>query len=342
MQNIEAFKNLISSPKKVVITTHHKPDADALGSSLALAGYLKKYDHDVKVISPSDYAGFLTWMHGNDEVIIFQEDNREEIFTWVSEADIIFCLDFSSLHRIHELGEAVGESGAVKVLIDHHLAPEDFADFKLWSTSAAATAELIYELICDLGDRAMIDVHIAEALYAGLMTDTGSFKHPNTTENVFLVAADLVKLGTDTAKVSKLVYDNNSVDRIKFIGYALNERLKIVADLHTAYFAISREDLNRFNSQTGDTEGLVNYALSIKGIKFAALLVDRQEVVKMSFRSIGEFSVNDFARENFDGGGHKNAAGGISHLSLEETVKKFERLLQQNKEKLSTNIKEYA
>ena len=342
MQNLEAFKTVISSPKRVVITTHHKPDADALGSSLGLAGYLKKKGHDVSVITPTDYANFLTWMKGNDEVIIYNEGNEEKSGKLIDEADLIFCLDFSSLKRINELGEVVRQAAADKVLIDHHLEPEDFAKYVHWSTDAAATAELVYEIICKMGDKNLIDKDIAESLYAGIMTDTGSFKHPNTTQNVFSVCADLITLGADTAKVSKLVYDTNSLDRVKFLGFALNEKLNVLHEFNTAYFAISAEELKKFNSRTGDTEGLVNYALSIEGIKFAAVIIDRTEAIKMSFRSIGDFSVNEFARKHFEGGGHKNAAGGKSDLSLDETVKKFESVLNDYKTELSTKTKTYA
>lgn len=342
MQNIEAFKTLLNTPKKIVITTHHKPDADALGSSLGLAGFLKKKNHEVTVITPTDYAGFLAWMKGNEEVIIYNEGNEKLSEQKIEESEVIFCLDFSSLNRINELGELVRKSDAAKVLIDHHLEPEKFADFEHWSTDAAATAELIYDLICDMGDRDLIDKDIAEALYAGVMTDTGSFKHPNTTKHVFNVCAELVDLGADTAKVSKLVYDTNSENRVKFLGYALYKKLKIHRELHTAYFAISADELKEFHSKTGDTEGIVNYALSIEGIKFAAVIIDRSVAVKMSFRSVGDFSVNEFARMHFEGGGHKNAAGGVSYQTLEETVEKFEKLLVEYKDQLKTEVKAFA
>lgn len=342
MQNFEAFKEKLKSPKNIVITTHHKPDADALGSSLALASYLKKKNHKVTVVSPTDYPDFLSWMVGNDDVLKYSEGGKNKSEEAIDEADLIFCLDFSSLKRINEVGDLVRESKAEKVLIDHHLEPEDFAQYVLWSTKAAATAELIHQLIVDLKDQDLIDKDIAEALYAGIMTDTGSFKHPNTTKNIFDVCGDLVGRGADTAKVAKLIYDNNSLNRIKFIGYALNEKLRVIPELNTAYFAITAEELEKFHSKTGDTEGLVNYALSIEGIKFAAVIIDRTEAVKMSFRSVGDFSVNEFAKKNFSGGGHKNAAGGISHTTLEETVSKFEELLQENKNELSTKTKIYA
>ena len=333
---------LLNTPQRVVITTHHKPDADALGSSLALRAYLKKKGHEVHVISPTDYPDFLKWMTGNSEVIIYNEGNEDKSAALIRDSTMIFCLDFSSLHRINELGELVRQADSSKVLIDHHLEPEDFADFVQWTTGAAATAELLFELICELGDRSLIDKEIAEALYAGIMTDTGSFHHPNTTKNVFQVCGELIELGADTAKVSKLIYDTNSVDRIRFVGFALSERLKVLPELRTAYFAISSEDLKKFNSKTGDTEGLVNYALSIEGIIFAAVIIDRTEAIKMSFRSIGDFSVNSFARKHFEGGGHKNAAGGKSDDSLEKTVSKFESLLSDYSKELTSTIELYA
>ncbi len=331
----------MSSPISVVVTTHHKPDADALGSSLALAGYLKKKGHTVRVISPTDYPDFLSWMKGNDEVLIFEGD-EERCKELVEEADVVCCLDFSSLKRLNELGEIVRNSESKKVLIDHHLDPDDFADFTYWSTAAAATAELVYQLIAELGEGHLLDADLADCLYAGIMTDTGNFKHPNTTQHVFEVCAQLVNLGANTAQVAKLIYDSNSLNRVKFLGFALSERLTILPEYHTAYFAISQEDLKQFESQTGDTEGLVNYALSIEGIKFAALIIDRSIMIKISFRSIGDFSVSEFSRSHFEGGGHKNAAGGKSDLSLEDTVEKFEQLLSEYKDQLSNHIKTYA
>lgn len=337
MQNIESFKEQLETPQKVVITTHYKPDADALGSSLALAGYLDKKGHQVHVISPSDYPNFLNWMEGHNRVINYEAGRKKLSKTLIEEADMIFCLDFNSLDRINEMGELVAQATATKILIDHHLEPQAFANYELWSTKAAATAELIYELIIKLNDRHFIDQDIAECLYAGIMTDTGQFKHPNTTKNVHLVTADLIERGADIAKVGRLIYDNNSLDRLKFTGYALSQKLKVLKDLRTAYFWISADDLKKFNSKTGDTEGLVNYALSLRGIVFSAVIIERPETIRISLRSKGSFSVNEFAKAHFEGGGHPNAAGGKSDLSLEETVKKFEILTRKYKEQLKTN-----
>ncbi len=339
MQKIKRLKAFLNTPKKVIITTHYKPDADALGSSLGLAGFLKKKGHQVTVISPSDYPDFLKWMSGEKDVINFEADNEKKSAKLVEEADIIFCLDFNCLTRINKLGEYVAEADAVKVLIDHHPDPKRFAEYELWSTQAAATAELIYEFINLLGGRTAIDQDIAECLYAGIMTDTGQFKHPSTTKNVHEVTADLIGLGADIAKVGRNIYDNNSLDRLKFTGFALSKRLKVLEPQHTAYFRISKADLKKYNSKTGDTEGLVNYALSLKGIVFSAVIIERPETIRMSLRSKGNFSVNDFARKHFSGGGHPNAAGGKSDLSLDETVEKFEQLVKTYEKQLNNFYK---
>ncbi len=332
MQDIEAFHTLISHPRKIIITTHIKPDADALGSSLGLASYLKSKGHEVTVITPTNYPDFLNWMEGNDEVIIFNEGQEAKSAQLVDQADLIFCLDFSSLKRIEELGELVKKASGKKVLIDHHLEPEQFADFIKWDNQSAATAELVYDLIHELGDLDAITPAIADCLYAGIMTDTGSFKHASTSPHVHRIVADLMERGADVTMVSKLVYDNNSLSRLKLTGFALLERLTVIEDLKVAYFVLSKKDLDEFQYKTGDTEGLVNYALSIRGIVMAAIIIERDGLVKLSFRSLGNVSVNDLARKYFNGGGHKNAAGGASEDSLENTVTLFKEVIHNNKE----------
>lgn len=335
MEALASFKREISSPKKIFITTHVKPDADALGSSLGLANYLLKKGHEVTVVTPTDYPSFLNWMKGNDSVLDFSNPAHTELATQkLNEADIIFCLDFSVLKRVNELGEMIRKSDAYIINIDHHQDPEDFADFKYWSTAAAATCELIYELIIQLGDKELLDKDIAECLYAGIMTDTGGFRHPNTTKNVHLVVAELVDLGANISQIANWIYDSYSVNRLKFIGFAISRRLVVHEDLHMAYFAISKKDLKKYQSQTGDTEGLVNYALSLDGIKLAALFSEREDGIKISFRSSSEVAVNKFAAEYFDGGGHKNASGGKSSLSLKDTIERFEMLVEKNQEEL--------
>jgi phosphoesterase RecJ-like protein len=334
MEKLQEFKEYISNPKKMVILTHFKPDADALGSSLGLAKYLKKKGHMVKVITPSDYPDFISWMPGNKEVLIFQKDKPEKAGKLIREAEMVFCLDFSSLNRINDLGEMVRASNAKKVLIDHHLEPERFAEFEQWDGSAASTAELIYELIAALGDETLIDNEIADCLYAGIMTDTGSFRHSNTSYKVFQTASALVKLGANPYKVSKLIYDTNTIERLRLMGFVLSEKLQVLPEFRTAYIVLTAEELKRFGSQTGDTEGLVNYGLSVKGIRLSVLISDRKENIKLSLRSLGNFSVNEMARTHFEGGGHRNAAGGQTVLTLDETVKKFLDLLPSYKTEL--------
>jgi phosphoesterase RecJ-like protein len=334
MQNIAVFKEYMAQPRKVVILTHFKPDADALGSSLGLAGYLQKKGHAVKVITPSDYPDFLTWMPGNNDVLIFQKDRSEKAADLIRKADTVFCLDFSSLNRINDLGEMVRQSAAKKVLIDHHLEPEKFADFEQWDQTAASTAELVHELIVELGDEALIDENIANCLYAGIMTDTGGFRHSNTNHRVFRIAGELVAKGANPSNVSKLIYDTNSLERLRLIGYVLSQKLQVLPEYRTAYMVLSAEELKRFGSQTGDTEGLVNYGLSVKGIKLSVMISDRKDNIKLSFRSLGSFSVNDLARKHFEGGGHRNAAGGQTNLTLEQTLQKFLSLLPEYKNQL--------
>ncbi|MDX5443994.1 MAG: DHH family phosphoesterase, partial [Hymenobacteraceae bacterium] len=296
MDNITALKELLKQPKEIMITTHHKPDADALGSSLGLAGYLKKKGHKVTVVTPTDYPSFLNWMHGNDDVMIYSEKNDALVQKIIDESEVIFCLDFSTLSRINEMGDYIRQAKATKVLIDHHLQPEPFYDISFSNTSAAATAELVFEVIRDLGDADLIDINIGEALYAGIMTDTGSFRHPTTTKNVHLIIADLLHIGVNTSNIHRLIYDSYSESRLRFLGYAIKDKLVVLREYNTAFIAITADELKQYDSKTGDTEGLVNFALSVEGIRFAAVIIDRSVAIKISFRSVGEFSVNEFAR----------------------------------------------
>ena len=338
MKDLPALKNLLATPKKVVIVTHFKPDADALGSSLGLAGYLIKRGHFVDVISPSDYPDFLAWMPGKEMVTALSKETKDpeaKASLLIAKAEVIFCLDFSNLKRINELGNMVRSSAAIKVMIDHHLEPEQFADFEKWDVRSASTAELIYELIDELGDNNLVDENIANCLYAGLMTDTGGFRHNNTNQKEFLIASQLVSRGANPSEVAKKIYDTNSLERLRLTGYALSQKLTVLPEYNTAFMTLTWEELRQFGSQTGDTEGLVNYGLSIKGIKMAVLMYDRKEEIKLSFRSLVDFDVNALARKHFEGGGHKNASGGQSKLSLEDTMKKFLAILPDYKTDLN-------
>ncbi|MCK8491669.1 MULTISPECIES: DHH family phosphoesterase [Spirosoma] len=338
MQDIEAIGAVIAEPQTVLITTHQNPDADAMGSSLGLAGYLRKKGHRVTVVTPTDYGQNLYWLSGNEEVIAFDEKVRVTVNQLFDEADVIFCLDFSSLDRIRDLAPLVRQSRARKVLIDHHLEPESFAELALWDPTAAATAELVFRLIVALGDKALIDVPIAECLYSGLMTDTGSFRHSNTTGDVHRMAAELVDLKIDVSSIHRRIFDNVSIDKFRLLGYVLNEKLNVLPEYRFAYITLTDAELKQYRSKTGDTEGMVNYALSVEGVVMAAILIDRVDEIRISFRSIGDFSVRELSNKHFNGGGHRNAAGGRSKLSLAETEQKLLAILPEYKELLFKTV----
>lgn len=313
---------------KIVITTHHKPDADALGSSLGLYHYLVIKGLEPVVVSPTDYGDFLKWMPGEKRVVNFEAETDKSI-RLVNEADFIFCLDFNALKRINALGDLVKASPAKKVMIDHHLEPENFAAYQLHDTHASSTCELIYDAIKIWGDEALVSKDIASCLYAGIMTDTASFKHRSTYPSTHLVAAALLNKGAESNVIFENIYDNYSLDRMRFIGYCLNEKLTILPEYNTAYMVVTAEELKRYNSITGDTEGLVNYGLAVKGVNFSVLIIDRTVARKMSFRSKGEFPANEFARRFFNGGGHFNAAGGESQEPVEVVEEKFKAGLEE-------------
>lgn len=331
MTDLETLKALLAEPKKIVITTHHRPDGDAMGSSLGLYNYLIQRDHHVKVITPTDYPNFLHWLPNNSEVIIYTE-RESESKKLVAEADLIFCLDFNTLSRINELGEEVRQSAAKKVMIDHHLDPEGFDDFRLWSVSACATAQLVYDFIVDkMQEGQLMNKDIATCLYTGIMTDSGSFRFPTVTANLHRIVANLIDAGAENWRIHQLVYDNSTEGRLKFLGYCLSNKLQVLREFNTAIIDISREEIKKFNIQVGETEGIVNYALSITGIRLAAFIVERDDRVKLSLRSTGDFPANEICKRFFEGGGHRNAAGGQSDLTLAKVVEKFKSILPEYK-----------
>ena len=317
---MQELKNLLSAKQNVVITTHVNPDGDAIGSSVALLNFLIKMGHDVSVIIPNDYPDFLKWMK-NDELIINYSNSKNESQDKIKNASLIFCLDFNNLNRINELGDYISDSKAKKVLIDHHLDPSDFYDFKIHDVKASATAELVYNFLIELDSNA-VDKDISEALYTGILTDTGSFKF-SMSPKVHKIVSDLMIRGVDIGFINNKIYDSNSLDKLKLIGYALSEKLEVISNGNAAYIVLSRKDLKDHNFKKGDTEGLVNYALSISNVNMAVLIIETKERIKFSFRSIGQFSVNEFAKKYFNGGGHKNAAGGSLEDKLSVALEKF-------------------
>lgn len=330
----QAFELLLSTPKRIVITTHQNPDGDAMGSSLGLAGVLTNMGHTVSVIPPTDQADYLRWMPGQELVTIFEGNQRKNATELIKAAEMIFCLDFSVLNRIKEMEGAVRKSKAIKVLIDHHQEPEQFADFVFWNEAAAATCELVYLMLERTIGTDLLDKDAASCLYAGLVTDTGSFRFDATTSDVHRIAGKLIEKGIRNSVIHRNLFDTNTFDRVRFLGYALGNKLTYLPEFNVAYFRFTKEELAQFNSKNGDTEGIVNYGLSIAGVVMAAIFVEREDLIKISFRSVDDFSVSNFARKYFNGGGHHNAAGGRSDDSLGETVQRFLNLLPTYKEAL--------
>ncbi len=331
----EEFLTELAKPKKIIITTHHKPDGDALGSSLGLYHWLIKKGHDVHVVLSSDFPAFLEWMPGFETLIYYPEqpDRAQQLF---DEAAIIFCLDYSALSRTNILEPVIRAAKGQKWMIDHHLDPEDFAQVSYWDSNAAATAQLVYTFIADVyNDKEGIDDVIASCLYTGIMTDTGSFRFKSTTSAVHHIIANLIDAGARNWEIHENIYNSSTENRLKFLGYCLLNCLEVIPEYHTALFALTREDLQKFNVTTGDTEGLVNYALSIKGIRLAGLFVDRTELIKLSLRSIGDIPCNEICKKHFNGGGHLNAAGGNSTEDLQTVVNRFKSVLPEYKEYLT-------
>jgi phosphoesterase RecJ-like protein len=334
-QELEArewfLKSLEGNPS-VVITFHQNPDGDAYGSSLGLKHYLNSRGvESVTLISPTEPAEYLRWMPGAAEVKVWQEETCGRI---VAGADLIFCLDFSATSRLKDMKTAVLNAGAPIVIIDHHEKPEDFGAYYYWDVKASSTCELVFRMVKELDASVKLSQEAAICLYTGLLTDTGSFRFDATTPSVHRMAAELLELGVVPAQVHRSLFDNNPFEKIKFLGFVLGSKLNYLPEYRVAYMAISEEELKRFNSRNGDTEGLVNQGLSIAQSVMSVLFTEKEGQIRISFRSVGDFSVADFARMHFEGGGHKNAAGGRSQLSLNETVEKFLTLLPNIKSEL--------
>lgn len=331
MKNLSELKTLLETPKKLVIIPHHKPDGDAIGSSLGLYHYLIQKGHSIDIISPNSFADFLKWMPSN-EIIIDFEVEEEKTKELIAHADLIFCLDFNTLKRINEMGELVAQSAAIKVMIDHHQQPDDFADFILSETTASSTCQLVYDFMEMNKDLSLLNKSVAISLYTGMVTDTGSFRFSSVSPRVHQIAAHLLEFKINHEAIHEQVSGGFSENRMKFFGYCISNKLQVIPEYNTALISVTSQELKEYNIQTGDTEGLVNYPRSIKGNKLAALIIDREEMVKLSLRSVGDVDVNHIARTYFEGGGHKNAAGGKSEHTLEETVQKFISILPSFKE----------
>lgn len=334
MTSVKDFYNELLSPKKIVITTHQKPDGDAMGSSLALYNFLSYLGHSVKVISPTNWASFLKWMPGANEVIDF-ESSKDIAVRYIQEAEILFCLDFNVLHRTKHMEPFLLPLQCIKVLIDHHQQPqEEYFNYGISDTSKSSTSEMVYDFIVESGNEDKIDKLIAQCLYTGVMTDTGSFRFPSTSAHVHYMVAKLKETGFNHTLVHENIYDSFLENRLRFIGHVLLNRMEVLYECNTGIISIPKSDLLKFHIKTGDTEGLVNYLLTIQGIRLGALVIDRDEERKWSFRSKGNFDVNTFARNHFEGGGHFNAAGGRTNDALDATVWNFKKVIKQYKDQL--------
>ena len=330
----EIFPLLSLEPKKVVITMHQKPDADAMGSSLGLYHFLKQLGHAVAVISPTNWADWLKWMPECNSVIDF-EYSHEKAQAALDSAEWLFCLDFNIFQRTRNMAGKLARMNCVKILIDHHRQPDSASfDYGVSDTSKSSTCEMIYDFMLASGHADKINTEVAQCLYAGVMTDTGSFRFPSASGDVHRMVADLKDRGLEHTQVHENLFDNFLENRLRFTGHVLQNRMDIFYEHNTAMISVPWKDLVKFEIKTGDTEGLVNYPLSIKGIKLAALIIDRDEEIRCSFRSKGDFDVNTFARTYFEGGGHFNAAGGRSRDTLEKTIQRFLQAMKENSSQL--------
>jgi len=324
------LNSLVGQAKNIVLICHINPDGDAIGSQLAFYYYLKSIGREAEMISPNYLQEFLKWMDGSERITIFIRE-REKSIRMIREADLIILLDFNQPGRLGEAMDHVVESKARKVIIDHHLNPADFADLLISDPSKCSTAELVHELIKEINGTDIISKAYAEALYVGIITDTGNFEHGNFTGNTYRTVADLIDAGIDKVKIYNKIYNNFSVDRMRLQGLALNGRMVILPELKSAYIYLSKKDLKGYNNVKGDTEGFVNMPLSIKNIVFSTLFIEKDGFVKLSFRSKGTFPVNEFAARWFSGGGHLNASGGEFSGTLDEAIAHFLRVLEENR-----------
>jgi phosphoesterase RecJ-like protein len=335
MKPISEIFPLLEEPKNIVITFHQKPDADAMGSGLGLYNFLIQFGHAVTVISPTNWAGFLSWMPGAKKVLDFEMQN-EKALNALKEAQWLFCLDFNVLSRARNMEPVINNLTCIKILIDHHQQPQTEAfDYGISNTAKSSTAEMVFDFIINSGHAEKINIDVSECLYAGVMTDTGSFRFNSTSADVHRMVAKLKETGLNHSQIHENLFDNFMEGRFRFFGNTLLNRMEIFYEYNTALIAIPQKDLIKFNVKTGDTEGLVNFPLSIKGIKLAAIIIDRGDERKSSFRSKGGFDVNTFARKYFNGGGHFNAAGGKNTESLDEVIAKFKKAIKENKEQLN-------
>ena len=325
IENVDLFKKIIADNYSFIITTHRGPDGDAMGSSMAMYNLLVNLKKDVNVIIPNSFPNFLSWLP-NIKNVINHEENNSDISNIFSEVDVIIMLDFNDLSRIQNIERYVTNSNAKKILIDHHQDPDlSICDLSFCDTTYSSTCELLYMILNQA--KFNLTKNIADCLYTGILTDTGSFKFSCTTKNTHISVGDLISKGVNATEINNLIYNNYSHDRIKLLGHCLINKLKIYNN-SSAIISLSEDELKKFNFKKGDTEGIINYALSIKEVKFAVFIVEKDNIVKLSFRSLGNINVQEISKRYFGGGGHFNAAGAKSDLSLDKTIIKVENIIK--------------
>jgi phosphoesterase RecJ-like protein len=334
-EEILILKQALSNKSNIVIVGHKNPDGDAIGSCLGLANFLKQLEHQVTVVMPNDFPEFLKWIP-ETQIIINYEQHLDNVKNCLSEANLVFTLDFNALNRTGDLAQELMATNADFILIDHHQEPDDYALVTYSDVGMSSTSEMVYNFIEFMGGLNLLNKEIATQLYVGIMTDTGSFRFPATTAATHRIIAHLIEAGAPNSIIHQNVYDTNSPDRLKLLGVALNNMV-MLPEYKTAYITMSQEELNNNNFKKGDTEGFVNYALSMKGVIFAMIFIEnkKEKIIKISLRSKGSFSVNDFSRKYFNGGGHTNAAGGKSSKTLSKTVEEFISILPGYKKELN-------
>jgi phosphoesterase RecJ-like protein len=330
---LSGFKKIIQDSKNLVVVPHVNPDGDAIGSCIALSRVLKNMGKTINIIIPNEFPEFLQWMDGIDDVLDY-EKSPEEVNIAFQQADTLFCLDFNDFERAEGLKEHLTSFKGKKVVIDHHPGPVVQCDLLISSTTVCSTGELLFRIIENIGLLGYLDREAADAVFTGMMTDTGNFSYNASDPETYRIIAKLLEKGIDRDLIHSNVYHTFSEDRWRLVGHSLKDKMVILPEYRTGYISLSQKELEMFKFQPGDTEGLVNYPLMVKGIVFCVLFMEQDNQVKLSFRSKGDFSTNDFARKHFNGGGHINASGGKSSLALEEAVSKFELLLDDYREEL--------
>ncbi len=332
MENIAELKKFLSTPRYISIISHRNPDGDAIGSSLGLYHFLNKFGHSVRVMFPSEYPSGFEWMPDAQKILIYDIE-PEDVKATLERSDAVFCLDFNALDRVDKSGEIIHGLDTVKVLIDHHIDPEPFADYQLSDTTASSTCELIYRFICQYEEKELLDEPIASCLYTGIVTDTGSFRF-STSPRLFKVVADLIELGVDDYTIQDKIFNTLSEKQLRLLGHCLARRMEILPEFQAGIITLNKRDYENYDIQRGDTEGIVNYLLKIKNVKVAAFITEQPTIVKISLRSKGDFSVQEIASKHFKGGGHRNASGGYSFKSLGWVVNRLKEVLPEYKEQL--------